>query len=223
VLSDTAASKMSQVPKRVNIQFIEMFNDFISVEHQKLRKSLVVSGLIEQFKTQKGGRVDPLENVVHAYRKIAKKIPHLFPPAPYRACATFVNDDRIRSVKNQAISSLQKIDFLKTRELLVGHLMSSDNWLKLLVKRDPELGRSLQRIEQQRTRLSENLLDLPADALQSHYATDIAALESAYNRHRSRLLNHPLTVEFTKDQVDRYFCYRVAKENRQSPRKPWWS
>lgn len=108
---------------------------------------------------------------------------------------------------------VQGIDSSLVKHQLVDHLLTSENWLKLLVMRNPDLGKTLQRIEKLRTKYSENLLELPRTSFLNHYANDLQALDSAYHQARSSLLNEPATIEFTAQQVEHYLLDSTQPSN----------
>lgn len=204
VKSDAKMSELCNSLAQNKTGISDICNEFVEIEHQKLRKSMVISDLIKQFNEARKRRGDRFQDVVIAYKAIAKQKSHYFPPIAFTSSASMADEDIMRMIQQQAISNLESIDEMSTKNLLIEHLMTSDNWLKLLITRDPELGKSLQRLEQQRTRYSENLLDLPTDSFQDNYAKDIQSLESAYHRLRTRLLNKPETRDFTAMVVTRY-------------------
>lgn len=175
----------------------------IAIEHQKYRKAAVISSLIPRLKEMIGGNGDPMQNVVFAYKHIAKS-EKFFPEIPFATCGTIISDKDMRTLCREAVSHVHFMESVCGGCDLATHLRVSDSWLKVLVMRLPEVGRKLEKIERMRTTYSEKLLDLPQKAFEKHYARDIQALEAAYQRARFEIIRGPRVEDFTERLV---YCY----------------
>ncbi|WP_334118154.1 hypothetical protein [Limnobacter sp.] len=206
VLSDIQMSKICELFKQNEYlnEFDIACSQFISVEHQKILKLKTYSALINEFKNVKDGLYDPLQNVIISYNEIAEKT-KLFPRAPYISSLSDVGKDDQINIRNNVVKSISDFDENQTKGQLKEHLITSDNWLKLLILKYPLLGDSLIKIKNQRIRYSENLVDLPEKEFIAHYSKDIQTLDAVYHRARLRLLNQSEIVEFTDRQID-YYC-----------------
>ena len=150
-----------------------------------------------------GGNGDPMQNVVFAYKHIAKS-EKFFPEIPFATCGAMISDKDMRTLCREAVSYVRFMEDIRGDYNLADHLRVSDSWLKVLVMRLPEVGRKLEKIEQLRTTYSENLLNLPQEAFEDHYARDIQALEAAYQRARFEIMRGPGVDDFTERLVYHY-------------------
>ena len=189
-------------------QFNEACQRLVFLEAQKLQKNELVSLLADSFKTVKDGDLDPKQNVLVSYDKIAKATERL-PRLPYVTCVSFVEAEVQRKIRKDARFYLTKTTCFWLPRRLNAQLMCSDNWVKLLTLKYPELSGQLQDVETKRLRASEALMN-DAQQFDGRYATQLNALNAEHMQARSALLNTVPIARFTREQVAQYVAQQAG-------------
>ena len=217
VRSDQKISELCNIFERDRKVDTKICNEFIAIEHQKFRKSRVISSLIKNIRDAEDGHIDPLQRLLNTYHAVTKKEKDHFLPLPYLNLCSFINKKVKAQIISRSILNYKSMESFNVKGFLREHLMVSDNWLKFLIIRNPQMGKVLERLEEERTRCSEKLLDMPEAEFQDNYAREIQALQAWYLRIRWKALYCGDSREFTETQVEHYLAERGTNPGRIYP------
>jgi hypothetical protein len=188
------------------------YQRLIALEAQKLRKQLVLSQLISNFKTAEYGGIDPFENVLIAYGKIAKERKY-FPTLPYTSASSFVSAEEQRACRQQAIRYIDNGTDSWWPKRLEQHLMKSDTWIHALCIQFHSLSQNLETLQKIRFARSEALIQ--DDTLfNEDYADNIREVGATYETDLSMLLNTPEIHQFTCENILRHLQNTLNQESQ---------
>lgn len=191
----------------------QIVQNLLALEAQKLTKSMAISWLSREFLHVPIGDFDPEQNVVVSYDKIAKAT-QLFPAPPYVSATSFVDANIQRDIRERVTLALKHLNPSWLKERLHTHLMASDNWIRVLVSMDPDLGQALAQTEAQRLQASEALVH-NLMAFDEQYAAQLDQINTNYMRARTELLWTEARQNFTHQHVDAYLKANNTAEGQE--------